>query len=427
MLNRKQQPKYKEIEKINILKAKEQSLENNIPLYTINAGTEDIVRIDLIFNAGILSNPKPLIATITNSLIEAGTKKHTALQIAEKLDFYGAFLHHSVNKDNASISLYSLNKYLPETIKIFEDIIKNSIFPVNELEIYLQKKKQEFIVESEKVNVLSSRKFQSVLFGDKHPYGVTLSINDFKNVDQKQLSEHHLRHYNANSCKIIVSGNVDNKTVNLIKASFGKNDWINDNNILTDNKYIIKSSNKKQHIIEKEKAVQTAIRVGKVTINKLHDDFIGLQILNTVLGGYFGSRLMTNIREDKGYTYGIGSGLVSLQNAGYFTIVTEINSDFTKDTIKQIYFELDKLRNELIEDKELNTVRNYILGELLKAFDGPFALADSFRSILDYGLDYNYFDKYVKTVKNISSEELNKLANKYFKPEELIDVIAGKY
>ncbi len=173
--------------------------------------------------------------------------------------------------------------------------------------------------------------------------------------------------------------------------------------------------------------MQTAIRIGKVTINKLHDDFIGLQILNTVLGGYFGSRLMTNIREDKGYTYGIGSGLVSLQNAGYFTIVTEINSDFTKDTIKQIYFELDKLRNELIEDKELNTVRNYILGELLKAFDGPFALADSFRSILDYGLDYNYFDKYVKTVKNISSEELNKLANKYFKPEELINIIAGKY
>ncbi len=426
-LNRKIQPAYKSIDKINIIKAECHKLNNNIPLYVINAGTEDVIRIDLIFDAGVWSNPKPLVATTTNALIGEGTHTLNSAEIHEKLDYYGAFINHLVNKDSASVSLYSLTKYLKETLPVFEDIVKNPSFPQKELDIYLKNKTQSFIVENEKVSTLSLRKFLNVNFGTKHPYGSALELKDFKNVDRKQLLDHHTRLYNANSCKIIVSGKLTNDTMTLLQRSFGNADWVNKNFKDSKKIYEIDEDKKKRHIIEKNDAIQSAIRIGKKTINKTHPDYAGLQVLNTVLGGYFGSRLMSNIREDKGYTYGIGSVVMSLKNSGIFSIITEAGADVTKETINEIYFELDKLNNELIKSEELNLVKNYMLGEILKIFDGPFSLADSFIGILEYGLDYDYFDNYIDTIKKITPEQLNILANKYFKKEEMYEVIAGKY
>jgi len=225
MLNRKEQPEFRSIDNIDIIKAIPYKLENGIELYIINAGLEKLVKIDLIFEAGIWSNPTPLIASTTNSLIGEGSKNYTSAEISEKLDFFGASLSHSVDKDTASISLYSLSKYLPDTIKILEDIVKYPTFPKKELSIYLQNKLQSFIVDNEKVSTLSVRKFQSVLFGIDHPYGSKLCVDDFKKVDRKQLFEHHIRLYNANECKIIVSGDVTKEIINMLKDYFGRADW----------------------------------------------------------------------------------------------------------------------------------------------------------------------------------------------------------
>lgn len=427
MLDRRKQPEFKNIEKIDIIKAEQLKFDNNISLYTINAGSEDLIKIELIFDAGIWSNPKPLIASTTNSLIGEGTKKLSSAKISEQLDFYGSYLNHNVDKDTASISLYSLGKYLPKTIKILEDVIKNATFPEKELSIYLQNKKQSFIVDSEMVSTLSARKFQTILYGEDHPYGSNLTLDDFKNVDRKQLIEHYKRLYNANKCKIIVSGNVTENVIELIREHFGGNDWNIDQKGEDFLNYSIKTATENQFIVEKENAVQSAVRIGKVMVNKQHEDYIGLQVLNTIFGGYFGSRLMGNIREDKGYTYGIGSAIISMKHSGYFTIVTEVGANVTKSAIQEIYFEMDRLRNELVNEDELSSVKSYKLGELLKAFDGPFALADTFRGILEYGLDYDYFDRYINIVKNISPKDINQLANRYFIKEDMKEVIAGKY
>ena len=178
--------------------------------------------------------------------------------------------------------------------------------------------------------------------------------------------------------------------------------------------------------IEKEGALQSAIRIGKLMFNKTHPDFQSLQVLNTVYGGYFGSRLMSNIREDKGYTYGIGSGLVSLQHGGYFFITTEVGVDVTAKAIKEIYFEMDRLRKEKITTDELQLVKNYLLGTFLRSVDGPFAMADRFKGILNYNLGYDYFDRYIATIRAVSASDLMGLANTYFDKDSMIELVVGK-
>ena len=178
--------------------------------------------------------------------------------------------------------------------------------------------------------------------------------------------------------------------------------------------------------VEKEGAVQNAIRIGKRLINRTNPDYPKLTVLNTILGGYFGSRLMTNIREEKGYTYGIGSGLVSLSQGGYFFITTDVGAAVYEDAVKEIYHEIVKLQEELIPENELSLVRNYLLGSFQRSIDGPFALAERFKSILLSGLGYNYFENYLTVIKNITSEELKTLAQTYLLTSEMTEVIVGK-
>ncbi|MFH2142796.1 MAG: pitrilysin family protein [Bacteroidota bacterium] len=425
-LDRKIAPQFNDIEKIDYIKADYQVLKNGIPVYLINAGFQDICKIDFIFNAGIWHQTSPLVASSTNEMLAEGSKSRTSKEISETIDFYGAILNHFTDKDFAGLSLVTLNKHLDKTLDVLYDIIKNPVFPESELITHLQNRKQQFIIDSAKTKTLAHRKFWNVLFGKNHPYGNNLELNDFDNLDKKQLFDFHKRHYTADNCKIIISGKIKSSVLKTVEKYFGDSNWQRKSKI-TEIIPAISANSEKLHFIDKHDAVQSAIRIGKITINKYHEDFIGLQILNTVFGGYFGSRLMSNIREDKGFTYGIGSAIGSMLHSGFFVIVTEVGADVTKATIKEIYKEMKILREELIGEEELKSVKSYIMGELLKIFDGPFALSDSFRSIIDFGLDYSYFDKYIETVKNINSGTLNVLANKYLNDENLYEIIAGKY
>jgi predicted Zn-dependent peptidase len=180
------------------------------------------------------------------------------------------------------------------------------------------------------------------------------------------------------------------------------------------------------HFTAKDDALQSALRIGKATINKKHHDFLPFMVVNTIFGGYFGSRLMTNIREDKGYTYGIGSGLASLNHAGMFFIASEVGNEVTGKAIEQIFIEIEKLRNEPVKEEELSLVKNYLLGTFLRSADGPFALADLFKATLDYGLDMSYYDTFLHTVKNITIKDIQDIAVKYLQPDSMIRLVVGK-
>ncbi len=427
-LNRKQQPEFKNIENINIPVPEKINLDNGIETYIVNAGTQEIIKIDVTFNAGSWYQEKPLIATIVNEMLIEGTKNFTSQQIAEKLDYYGAFIHPNPTKDFGNITLYTLKKYLPETIKILDDIIKNPIFPKDELKTFLSKRKQQFQIELEKVTNIARREFNEQLFGENHPYGEKTKLEDYDLVNRADVVQFHKSLYHSENCKIILSGKIDDYDITLLNKYLGNNDW--NDKTETEAKSLnldIKYQPKMESFVEKEDVTQSAIRLGGIIINNDHPDYHKLNVLNTILGGYFGSRLMKTIREGKGYTYGISSVLVSLKYAGYLVILSEVGANVAKNAIADILIEIKKLRLEKISQQELDLVKNYMLGDQLRSFDGPFEISSSFKSIIDLGLDTNFYDKAIDAIRTITPDEIILIANKYLQEDTLIKTIAGKY
>lgn len=422
--DRKQQPKFVEINDINIKEAQKTVLPNGVPLYIINAGVQEVLKLDLIFEAGNWYQPKKNIASNTATMLNEGTKKYSAYEIAEKLDFYGAYLTADNERYTTTVSLYSLNKHLEKTIEVLNEVIKNPTFPENELKTSIARKKQQFLIELNKVESKARRRFLEVIFGKQHPFGNLKTIEDYDNISVDDLKNYYQKHYHSGNVKIIVSGKITQEIIDIISSYFGK-DWGTKQPI---EPKIVESAPAKElkHFIPKEDAVQSAIRIGKKLVGRTHEDFFGLQILNTILGGYFGSRLMSNVREDKGYTYGIYSMIIPYRTGGYMGISTEVGVDVCQAAINEIYKEIATLRKKPISDIELKIVKNYILGDVLRMFDGPFSQADSFKMLLDYGLDYSYHHKFVKKVKTITKEEIMNLANKYLAEDTFFEIVAGK-
>ena len=427
MLIRTQAPEINAIKKIDVLRVSEIKLKNGIPVYHINAGTQDLVKIELLFPAGMWQQPSPLVGSAASAMLQEGTSKRSAKAIAEAIDYYGAFLTTEITHDFAVVGVHSLNKHLQNVLPVVEEIISDSVFSQNEWSVYLENKKQSFIVNNKKVNFVARKNFSELLFGNQHPYGHNVSEQDFDKLTKEDSYNFYKKSYTAQGTIIIASGNVTDVTLQLIEKHFGSlpspvpplTDSEKRRNGETETK-------KGEFLVEKQDAIQSAIRIGKMLFTKPHPDYPAMQVANTIFGGYFGSRLMNNIREDKGYTYGIGSAVVSFSHAGYFTLSTEVGVDVTKNTLKEIYFELNRLQTEKVSESELELVRNYMLGTFIRSIDGPFALADRFKGIHFCGLGYDYFDRFVDTIRTITPEKIMELANKYLKKEEMIELVVGK-
>ena len=425
MLNRKSPPLRQIPNKIDITKAVETTLPNGIRLLVINVGSEDVCRLDFTFFAGSRYQRKRVEARAAMAMLTEGTVNMTSHQIAEKFDFYGSFCEHASDRDFGKITLLSLNKFLDKSLEILEQVIKYPIFPEKEVETYRIKGKQSLIVELEKVSTLARQDFFKGLFGNTHPYGIYAEPQDYLDLERIHLVEFHQKHLTSNRCTIVLSGKIGDAELSAVIKHFGESSWGHQSTNLIDFPPIFTPKQKKYFSLKTD-AVQSAIRIGRQLVDRKHPDYCGLVFLNTILGGYFGSRLMKNIREDKGYTYGISSSILTLKELCVLVIGTEVGAEFTFPALKEIYFEIDRLRNEPVSEGELDLVRNYLLGELLRSFDGAFAIADSVTSLFEYNdLDYGFFDRTIETIKTITPEEIMNLANSYLRDKDLVECIAG--
>ncbi len=422
MLNRINPPAFKQIENIEFIKAQKHLLQNKIPVFVIDAGEQSLVRLEFIFQNTSWQLDKPIMPSITNSMISEGTHALSSAEIASKIDYYGAFFQAEFSYDQSSLNLFSLNKYLPQTLPIIKEMLTGAIFPQKELEILLTNQKQKLKVGLEKNSNLARRAFTAALFGDSL-YGYANQIEDYDHVKREDLLAYYKKVYHPSNCTIVVSGKIEKALLTLIEELFGS--WTSEYNYENfEVNYL--SSDQKLHYLEKPDALQSAIRIGIPFVNRKHPDFVGLQVLNTALGGYFGSRLMNNIREDKGYTYGIGSGIASLEKAGYFFIATEVGVDVTQQTLTEIEKEVNLLKTDLMGEDELTLIKNYLMGSLLGSLENAFSHAEKFKNIHFFGLGYDYYDSYIKTVKNITPKKLKELANQYWDYSSFYKVIVGK-
>lgn len=422
-INRSLEPKIKETSTIDSPIVEKIYLDNGTSIHLINGGSQEIIKIDFIYKAGTYFQNSPVIASMCSAMLNEGTDKYSSKEIAEIFDFHGAYINTSISNHKGIITLFCLSKDVEKLLDVVEDIIKNSNFPEKEFKTIKTNRKNAFIVELEKTSSLARKTFLKSMFGDKHPYANIVNPNDFDNLKRQDIIDFHKTQYCPKNCNIIISGKVEENHTQAIKDRFS-GDYGNSNSMHTPI-HSYKSELKKKHFVHKKKAVQSSIRIGCLSINENHKDFHGLEVLNTIFGGYFGSRLMSNIREDKGYTYGISSAFVSLLDSGYFAIATDVGNDVKDATLKEIYKEIDILHNELVGEEELDLVRNYMTGELLRSLDGPFTISEQVNNFLFFEIEDNHYQKNLDVIRTITAEEIQFLAKKYIRKEDLFEVVAG--
>jgi len=422
-LNRKIAPEVVEIKSINIKEAEETILNNGIKLYTINASNEKVIKIDIVFDAGTIVQEIKSQSNFTSKMLSEGTSKYSAAELAEKLDFYGAYFQTKNTTEEAIITLYCLNKHINSCLQFLIEILTDSIFPQKDLDILKKNAIQNIKVNQERNSYLARRAFNEAIFGRNTLYGSYSDIKDIESIQQEHLVNFYKNHYQKGIKYILASGFVDNETIKSIDTNFGSKTFkVYDKTSYT---YESKKMIRADIYIDKSNSMQSAIRIGRRLFNRNHPDFREMQLLNLILGGYFGSRLMKNIREEKGLTYGIYSAIEAYPFDACWYLDTEMNNDLCETGIKEIYKEIARLREELIGEKELKTAKNYLLGSFLRSIDGPFSLADRFKILKDFNLEYQYFYEFIEIIKNTTAERLKELANLYLKEEDLTKVIVG--
>ena len=419
MLDRTLQPTLSPITKINFVEPTIIKINEFSKLYWMKEVLDETTRIELHFNAGSIRSIQKIAGSV-NSLLFSGTATKTSTQIHEELDSLGAFIDQELGQEVAIVSLYCLRKNAKDAIDILFDAIQNVAFHSHEVEDNIREKKQQFLISSEKVSILARREFQKQLFANSPNYARQIELKDYENITVEGLKNFHQEFYLQGLLKVVLVGNMEQNFVNhlhekLIPLAI-------QNKTEYEKQFI---NNKGTFHIEKTDAVQTAIRIGMPLFNKSHQDFIDFQILQTILGDYFGSRLMSNIREDKGYTYGIGSGLSEANQTGYFIIATEVGKEFVSSTLHEIKVEIERLCNELIGEEELTLVKNYVLGQLLKHADGPNAMMDLFMAVQLQSKGFEFYDSFIERVNSITSNDLQTIADKYLNWNNLTIITAG--
>jgi predicted Zn-dependent peptidase len=418
MIKRKNAPSLKAIEKINFISPVKIHLGEHTPFFWMNEVPNETARMDFIFHAGTTRGSN-LISSLVAGLLFSGTDKKTSTDIHNELDDLGAFFDVGLGHESVLVSFYALKKNILAVFKIFEDALEHVNFPQNEIDELITDRKQKLKINCEKVGFLSQRAFQKNLFQGTN-YARQTELEDYDSVRREEIIEYFSKNYKNGLRKVVLVGALDEVQVTEIAEKSKK--WGLHEKPLFENNF---NNNKGIFQLEKKDAVQSAVRIGKTLFNKNHPDFLGFSILNTILGDYFGSRLMKNIREDKGYTYGISSTEAELAKSGYFMIGTEVGSAQKDLAIQEIKNEIERLQKDLVPDEELELVRNYLLGQLLKSADGPYAMTDLFLSVDAYELDFSFYESYIQKVKNIDAEELRSLAVKYLAWDSMSIVIAG--
>jgi predicted Zn-dependent peptidase len=398
------------------------NLDNGVPVYTIDAGAEEVVMLEFVFFAGNWYEEKNIVAATTNFLLKNGTKNKSAFALNEHFEFYGAYLNRNCYSETATLTLHTLNKHLPELLPVIAEILTESAFSEEELTIYQQNQKQRLEVNLKKCDFVANRLIDEYVYGIQHPYGKYTSIPDYDRLQREEILQFYRQYYTHGKCIVFVAGRLPADLQEQLNHVFGS---------LPFRRQVMETSGhlpqpateKKHHLVNDKNGVQSAIRIARAFPNRHHPDFAKVQVLNNIFGGFFGSRLMSNIREDKGYTYGIQSYLQNHIHDTAWMISTEAGRDVYQATIEEVYKEMDILRNKPVEEDELNLVRNYMIGSILADLDGPFQIINRWKSYLLNNLDESYFYNSIQTIKTITAGELQLLAKKYLTPEEFYELV----
>ncbi|MGB7527176.1 M16 family metallopeptidase [Sphingobacterium cellulitidis] len=423
MLNRSFAPSINGIGDITLEKPEEIIFSNGLKVFVFHAPDQELVKAEFVFNNLFEGFENPVRNTALSSMLKEGTTTYTSAQIAEKIDFFGAYLVPEFSFDHNALTLYALNKHIDAVLPIVNDILNHSIIPEQELETYIRNNSQSLQISLEKTDFIARRKFYDSLFGSTR-YGQSVTDELLKGLERDDLLRLYRQQIQPKNATLFLSGNITKEVLFSFRNYF-EEQWKGE--VAIQSVPYIQKLNLDTDLVKIDKAgaLQSSIRLGKVGIKRSHADYPALQFVNTLFGGFFGSRLMSNIREDKGYTYSIGSLVANLNHAGFISVVTDVGSEYTEDTLKQIELESRKLQEEKVSEEELELVKNYMLGSMLGSLESIFSHVDKFKSVYYSGLDLDYYTYYSNVVRQINPDQVQDIAQKYLGVDDMVKVVVG--
>lgn len=397
------------------------TLSNGLKVYILKGGTGNTLKFEWCFKAGRSSEDKFLTSKICNSLIKEGSENHTGYTIAEHFDFYGSSLTHNAGVDYNSYSFYCINKFFDPLIEMFIEVISTPTFPENELKIIKDNSISRLKQDMDDADFNAYRILTEEIFGSNNPYGYNSTIELINDVDTDSIRKHWKNNYFTSDSFLILSGEIDDvvlsKINNLCSAiplqppasgSFEKN-------LRQPNSFDIRKLNKNQ----------CSVKIGQNCINRADEDYNAMFVFNTILGGYFNSRLSNVIREIKGLTYNIYSTHDTYLYDGLFFISADTSVEHVAKMKKEIYKQILKILDKNVPKAELERVRSYLLGMLLTSFDGIYTCAETLRSCLVEGVEFESLQNLINTVSTIQPDEIREISNQHIDINNLIEVVIG--
>lgn len=419
MLDRTTAPPFVKNTSFSLISPQREKFSNGIELFLIDGGNQEVIKVEFVFRAGRWFEGALGVSHFTAQLLSKGTTSRSSFEIAELFDRLGAHLEVHPGLDFVSVSLYSLTKNIKEALKILFDILFNPSFPEKEIEqaktIYLQNLR----ISLEKTSYLASRHFRKNLFGVEHPYGAEPDESDIKKLSRDALVDFFQKHYSSPS--VFVSGKIDsNVTSVLIRMLAG---WKNAS--IGERKLETPMFAPSRELITKEGSVQSSIRLGSYSLERTHPDYAATVFVSHILGGYFGSRLMKNIREEKGLTYGIHASVHPLRRASYLAVGADVNRENVEQAFSEIRKEFSRLGKEPIDADELNTARNHFIGSLQSELTTPFSHADKIKTKVLFHLPDNYYHEMIRVVDSLDSKKVMEIGRVHFNNDRLFEIAVG--
>jgi zinc protease len=424
MINRTQQPDITNSFSLNLMQFNMHELHNGCIIYHFPYEILPVAKVEFIFPVGKKNMIKPLIAHYTGKMILEGTSEMNQQQIAEAFELLGTTVNIEVYEDISRLTVYSTTRNISEALVLIHHILTDSVFPEEQLKILTTNDKQGYLTNLKKVSFMARRQLYISVFTNQHPYTHYASEEDYDKVQRNELVAFFRKYYDLSRAMIVWTGSMEETHLSLTEKLFGTS--VNDGIIPAEPDFPIVEERYDRVNIHMEDATQSAIYIGRFFPGINHPDAFDLTILTTILGGYFGSRLMKNLREDKGYTYGISSNISHLEHASLFMIGTQVKAQYTEDAIQEINREITRLQNDDISSEELELVKNYLYGSMLQNIDGPFAQSKLVTQLIRRKIDaHDYLEKFSLSIRQITPKTIKYLTQKYLQFNKLIYSVSG--
>jgi zinc protease len=425
MLDRSTPPPAQPLAPVRLPAYQPARLSNGLPVYLLPFGHSEVAEVQVVFRAGMALQPAPGVASRTARLMMEGTEQHDSLALAQRLDGHGAWLYHEVEEEALAFKLDTVTAKLGEVIPLLAQVVLAPTMPEEEWTQMKTRDLGKLAVDEQKTSYLAQRHFGQRLYGVDHPYGVSVDRAAIEAITLDQLREYQATVLQPGNAYVAVVGKFDPATVLAqLDATLGLAPRHAYSPPPSQAQGALPRAMTGRHHLARP-GMQATVRMGHLGLPRSHPDFYRLTVVNTILGGYFGSRLMKNIREEKGYTYGIYSAWAALKHGGHLVIQADTGTEYVEPLIEAVKMEIQRLADHGVDAAELNLVKNYLIGRNLSQRETAFQLGDIMRHAFMHALSFEAIDRRFDVIQAMQPEEIAPLVRRYFKPDELLEVVVG--